>query len=345
MVASKEGVLLVGRSDQCDLVISHESVSSQHCELITSEEKILLRDLNSTNGTFVNGSRIKEVVLNENDRINVGLVGLIFENGKLQIDTSLREKSSRLSPKILLTTILVIAGFTIFMVLGRQDSKTTNNETTAIPTQTSASSQTPAVQNEETSLDLYSQPTTLEEMIPALRNKVIGASCADGSGSAWPLTVGQETFVVTNHHVVEYCILYERSEVTLDIQGKTTTGEVISYNVEEDLALVSTTSRITGLPTSGRPDIGQWVMVIGNPLGMDRSVTFGTVTNMLEGGIVTDAAINPGNSGGPIFNSAGEVIGIASAKLADEAIDNVGIGIPLAILCDSLLECEPNQWN
>jgi len=84
MVASETSRLLVGRSDQCDLVISHESVSSQHCELIISEEKVSLRDLNSTNGTFVNGSRIKEVTLQKNDQINVGLVGLIFENGKLQ---------------------------------------------------------------------------------------------------------------------------------------------------------------------------------------------------------------------------------------------------------------------
>jgi serine protease Do len=86
-------------------------------------------------------------------------------------------------------------------------------------------------------------------------------------------------------------------------------------------------------------------MIIGNPLGLDRSVNYGSVTNAAEGFLITDAAINPGNSGGPVFNSLGEVVGVASAKLVADGIDRIGLVIPLANLCEQVLECEVGQWE
>ena len=52
-----------------------------------------------------------------------------------------------------------------------------------------------------------------------------------------------------------------------------------------------------------------WLMVIGNPLGLERSVSYGTLTNIYDEILITDAAINPGNSGGPVFDARGRVVG------------------------------------
>ena len=80
-------------------------------------------------------------------------------------------------------------------------------------------------------------------------------------------------------------------------------------------------------------------MVVGNPLGLERSVAYGTLNNVYEGLLITDAAINPGNSGGPVFDSAGNVVGIASAKISDDGVDRVGIIIAVEELCSAVLDC------
>jgi len=81
-------------------------------------------------------------------------------------------------------------------------------------------------------------------------------------------------------------------------------------------------------------------MVVGNPLGFERSVSYGTLNNVYEGLLITDAAINPGNSGGPVFDSAGKVVGVASAKISDNEVDRVGIVIGVEELCVAVLDCD-----
>ena len=349
MDVSESEKILVGRSEQCDFVVTHDSVSSWHCELEITEEGLFLRDLDSTNGTFVNGTRISGSVVSEEDQIYVGLVPLSLRNGKFQLVASSFSKKEINRPpsfSLVLLSLLFVVGLGGWFFWSSQDSSTFQMGGTASESGSSVR------ESEEASLpftnspaSLFSQPNTLEEMIPLLRSSVVGVGCPEGAGTGWPLTVGGKTYIVSNQHVVASCISADSSRVQLDIQGQIHNGEVASYNAEEDLALISADIGLLGLSTSGSPQIGHWVMVIGNPLGMDRSVSFGTITNLIDGVIVTDAAINPGNSGGPIFNSVGEVIGIASAKLAADDIDNIGFGLPLSMLCQSLLKCDANQWG
>jgi serine protease Do len=110
---------------------------------------------------------------------------------------------------------------------------------------------------------------------------------------------------------------------------------VYSYDEANDLAILMTDHFIPAFATlqaGYEPRVGHWAMAIGSP-GADfafgstlkGSVTTGTVTNLKNGYIITDTTINPGNSGGPLLNSAGQVIGVVTAKVQTDRVDGIGV--------------------
>lgn len=139
----------------------------------------------------------------------------------------------------------------------------------------------------------------------------------EGLGSG--VIIREDGLILTNNHVIADAT---KIEVTLS-NGKTYKGEVLGADPISDLALVKINA--TNLPTaplgdSSKVKVGEFVVAIGNPYGLDHTVTFGVISavernidtgnNTMYGVIQTDAAINPGNSGGPLVNLKGEVIGI-----------------------------------
>jgi S1-C subfamily serine protease len=157
-----------------------------------------------------------------------------------------------------------------------------------------------------------------------------------GTGSGFILTADGR--LVTNAHVVEGA---DTVQVTLK-DGRTFDGKVIGVDPVTDVAAVKIEAQglptvVLGKSTSLIP--GQWAIAIGNPLGLDNTVTAGIIsaTDRSSGEvgvpdkrvrfIQTDAAINPGNSGGPLLNDRGEVIGINTAIRADA--QGLGFAIPI----------------
>jgi S1-C subfamily serine protease len=147
--------------------------------------------------------------------------------------------------------------------------------------------------------------------------------------------------ILTNNHVVAN----ERQlEVTLTDQSRYK-AQLLSRDEANDLALLQITPR-TKLPSlhlgdSDSLQVGQKVLAIGNPFGLEGTLTTGIVSSLgrsirgenertLEGLIQTDAAINPGNSGGPLLDSAGNVVGINTAILGPNG-GNIGIGFAMPI--------------
>ncbi|MGC9099698.1 MAG: S1C family serine protease [Caldisericum sp.] len=139
----------------------------------------------------------------------------------------------------------------------------------------------------------------------------------EGLGSG--VIIREDGLILTNNHVIADAT---KIEVTLS-NGKTYKGEVLGADPISDLALIKINA--TNLPTaplgdSSKVKVGEFVVAIGNPYGLDHTVTFGVISavernidtgnNTMYGVIQTDAAINPGNSGGPLVNLKGEVIGI-----------------------------------
>ncbi len=154
-----------------------------------------------------------------------------------------------------------------------------------------------------------------------------------GSGSG--VIIDPEGHIVTNNHVVG-----DTNEVEVRLSDKTKLiAQVIGKDPDTDLAVLKVTSE-RPLPyarfgDSNTVKVGQWVLAVGNPFGLDRTVTLGVVSgtgrdninlSRYENFIQTDASINPGNSGGPLFNLRGEIIGINTAII--NFAQGIGFAIP-----------------
>jgi S1-C subfamily serine protease len=160
-----------------------------------------------------------------------------------------------------------------------------------------------------------------------------------GSGFIWDT----EGHIVTNFHVVEGA---SSLSVTLADQSEAVEAEVIGIAPDKDLAVLkikAPASRLTPLPVGRSADlqVGQTVLALGNPFGLDHSLTVGVVSALgrelqSPGGrtirdvIQTDAAINPGNSGGPLLDSRGRLIGVNSAIYSPSgASAGIGFAVPV----------------
>ncbi|MDD7176205.1 MAG: trypsin-like peptidase domain-containing protein [Clostridiales bacterium] len=166
---------------------------------------------------------------------------------------------------------------------------------------------------------------------------------ATGSG----VVITTQGHVVTNHHVVEGA-----NDVQVLWQGQYLQAEIIGVDELTDLAVLRVTEDVT-LPAvrMGQADevrVGDWAIVIGNPLGsqladtvtvgvvsaVDREIDSSTIVKMLQ----TDAAINSGNSGGGMFNTRGELIGIPSLKFSasgsrsEASIEGIAMAIPMDVV-------------
>ncbi len=154
-----------------------------------------------------------------------------------------------------------------------------------------------------------------------------------GSGSG--VIIDPEGHIITNNHVIG-----DAAEIEVRLSDKSKLiAQVVGKDPDTDLAVLKVTAD-RPLPSvkfgdSSGVRVGQWVLAVGNPFGLDRTVTLGVISGIgrenvnlsrYENFIQTDASINPGNSGGPLFNLRGEVIGINTAII--NFAQGIGFAIP-----------------
>lgn len=197
-------------------------------------------------------------------------------------------------------------------------------------------------------------PTSLAPLVRAVSRSVVNVSTvgADDPPGAEPESLGSgfiinpTGYVVTNNHVVEKG---ERIEVRLE-DGRQFSAELVGRDGSTDLALLRLKgSDVRDLPSaflgnSDKIEPGDWALAIGNPFGLDHSVSAGIIAakervigvGPFDDFIQTDALINPGNSGGPLFNVRGEVVGV------NTAIISRGQGIGFAVPINMVKELLPN---
>jgi len=161
------------------------------------------------------------------------------------------------------------------------------------------------------------------------------------SGTGSGAVIDDQGHIVTNFHVVRGA---ETLEVTLPDKSKHE-ARVVGADPNNDIAVIQINvprGRLTSVPlgTSKGLQVGQKVLAIGNPYGLERTLTTGVISSLgrsiqaengriIEDIIQTDAAINPGNSGGPLLNSQGQMIGINTAIYSPSNSGSVGIGFAI----------------
>src|SRR3989441_7968547 len=165
----------------------------------------------------------------------------------------------------------------------------------------------------------------------------------EGSGSG--SIIDQEGDILTNNHVIEGA-----QKVAVSFGGqKNYAARVVGRDPDTDLAVIRLVETprepltIIPLGDSDKLAVGQKVLAIGNPFGLDRTLTTGVISGLqrpirarnnhpIEGAIQTDASINPGNSGGPLLDSHGRMVGINSQILSPSgASAGVGFAVPVNI--------------
>lgn len=160
------------------------------------------------------------------------------------------------------------------------------------------------------------------------------------SGLGSGFIIDKSGIVLTNAHVVDRA---DRVTVTLK-DGREFSGKVLGTDEVTDLAVVKVDSQGANLPVASLGDssqlaVGDWAIAVGNPIGLNNTVTLGIISTLERSSaqvgisdkrinfLQTDAAINPGNSGGPLLNEQGQVIGINTAIRADAT--GIGFAIPI----------------
>jgi S1-C subfamily serine protease len=187
------------------------------------------------------------------------------------------------------------------------------------------------------------EKTVNQKIDPALEDFMFGMPMQPqqqkmrGQGSGF--IIDSQGILLTNAHVVN-----EADRVTVTLKdGRTFDGKVQGVDPVTDLAVVKISGAknlpVAPLGKSDEVQVGDWAIAVGNPLGLDNTVTLGIVSTLKRSSatigmgdkriefIQTDAAINPGNSGGPLLNGQGEVIGINTAIRADAT--GIGFAIPI----------------
>jgi serine protease Do len=169
------------------------------------------------------------------------------------------------------------------------------------------------------------QKTTIEKCVDTFSEAVVKVASPGGMGSGF--FINEQGHLITNYHVIE-----RETKIEVTVFQKTENGfekkkfkkvKIEAINPFVDLALLKVEDLGDAMVTYAylgdieRIRVGEEVFAIGNPLGLERTVTNGVIstTNRAFEGLVyvqTNAAINPGNSGGPLFNLAGEVIGVTN---------------------------------
>lgn len=187
----------------------------------------------------------------------------------------------------------------------------------------------------------------VNELVEEFGEAVISIETPSGLGSGF--IINDQGYAVTNNHVIE-----GETRIAVIVYQRTASGwarrriedvEIISLNPFVDLALlkipVPADLKLRSVVLGNLEGLnqGDGAFAVGNPLGLERSVSQGIVSTLnrnFEGLVYlqTDAAINPGNSGGPLFNLRGEVIGVTNMKAS--AGDNLGFAIPINYVKDFL---------
>ncbi len=232
----------------------------------------------------------------------------------------------------------VVGALAVSAALGSFGSTGTSTTTTTV-TQDSAAGQT--INIDATTEDATVAQAVAAKALPSVVSVYVTAGEASGLGSG--VILDTDGNIITNYHVVEGA-----DSVSVSIGGKSYDATVVGTDPSSDLAVIK--AELAGdtvtpieIGDSDALVVGDWVMTIGSPFGLDQSVSTGIVSSLARNQLMasasgntlytnliqTDAAINPGNSGGALVNDQGQLVGIGTLFSSDtESFAGIGFAIP-----------------
>ncbi|HEX4420866.1 MAG TPA: trypsin-like peptidase domain-containing protein [Kofleriaceae bacterium] len=245
--------------------------------------------------------------------------------------------------KILAVLLLIVAGALVFTVI--QQRRTSQHFVSFEPRPIAQRPDDKLGASEQATIDVFSKfsrsvvnITSLETHRDRMTLDVSEIAQGTGSGFVWD----QDGHIVTNFHVVQHG---DRASVTLN-DHTTYPATIVGTAPDKDLAVLhidAPPQKLLPLPVgqSSNLKVGQSVLAIGNPFGLDQTLTTGVVSGLgreiksvtqhsIFDVIQTDASINPGNSGGPLLDSSGRLIGINTAIYSPSGA-NAGIGFAVPV--------------
>ena len=250
-----------------------------------------------------------------------------------------RPRGANITP-VLAGAALVLAGYLVLDRAGVFDSGPNLDPRPVVPRGTLAST-------EQTTIDIFRRNAPSAVHISTLSNArsrfVDGNTRSTGSGIIWD----EQGYVLTNHHVVKRARSSNATRILARLHnGKTYEASFVFSYEYLDLAIIKINDpprnlQPAQLGTSGDLQVGQWVFAIGNPFGLEQTLTTGIISALdraiktgkdveLGGLIQVDAAINPGNSGGLLLDSSGRLIGMNTA-IYSQTGESAGIGFAVPI--------------
>jgi S1-C subfamily serine protease len=244
--------------------------------------------------------------------------------------------------KVLAVLLLLVAGALVYTVVKQRQSKSTFTSYEPRPI---AQRPDKLGADEQTTIDVFEKFSRSVVHITSLASRrdritmdVTEIPQGTGSGIVWD----QDGHIVTNFHVVQEG---DRANVTLN-DGTTYPATIVGTTPDKDLAVLKIDAppqKLLPLPIgqSSNLKVGQKVLAIGNPFGLDETLTTGVISGLgreiksvsgrpIQDVIQTDASINPGNSGGPLLDSSGRLIGINTAIYSPSGA-NAGIGFAVPV--------------
>jgi S1-C subfamily serine protease len=245
-----------------------------------------------------------------------------------------------------LTIFLMIVAIGGFFRINQSLPLTTSADTTFSENTLTGITEPNLVSDEQNNVEVYRtvSPGVVLISTGSDRNDFYGERNAE-SGTGSGVIIDNQGHILTNEHVVRG----ERN-LTVNLGGdKVFSARLIGSDPDTDLAVIkieASADQLTVIPVgdSDALTVGQKVLAIGNPFGLDRTLTTGVISGLqrpirarngrpIEGAIQTDASINPGNSGGPLLNSRGRMIGVNSQILSPSGASNgIGFAIPASIV-------------
>jgi S1-C subfamily serine protease len=228
--------------------------------------------------------------------------------------------------------------------------KAAQMQVSGLQTQLSKTQNQLTIDEQQLKLTTEQLPPDLAKLAAQVSPSVVLISCGSGAGSGFVMALTPDTgyvsVVVTAEHVVHDCLdggsdPAPPGTLTVTSGGRNIPVHLRSADSQNDVALLDATVELPALKPAGEPKQGEFVMAVGNALGVTNNVTQGNISQVYPGSFLNTAPISNGNSGGPVVDRSGQVLGIADAAAVPNAdtpvVQNLNVAVSLTGLCAQLL--------